>query len=57
MERTEHCLLVAEGAQKFAEECGIQTVDPSTLVTAACREEWENLRKYKVAVGTLFNNK
>jgi len=48
---------VAEGAQKFAEECGIQTVDPSTLVTAACREEWENLRKYKVAVGTLFNNK
>ena len=57
MDQTDHCLLVGEGALKFAAECGVESVDPATLVTAACREEWETYKKYKLAVDSLFNNK
>lgn len=57
MEKTDHCLLVGEGAQQFAQECGVETVDPSALVTAACKAEWEQYQRYKVAVDSLFNNK
>lgn len=56
MERTDHCLLVGEGANQFAEECGVEQVEPHTLVTAACHEEWEKYKKYKTAVDTFFNN-
>ena len=57
MDKTDHCLLVGEGANQFAEECDIKFVDPTTLVTAACLEEWETFKKYQTAVDSLFNNK
>lgn len=57
MERTDHCLLVGEGAQRFAQECGIPVENPAGFITEAARNEWEKYRKYKHAVGSLFNNK
>lgn len=56
MDKTQHCLLVGEGANKFAEECNIATVEPSSLVTDACLEEWRIFQEYKTAVDSLFNN-
>ena len=57
MDKTDHCLLVGAGAQQFAQECGIETVDQATLITPACQAEWEYFQKYKNAVDSLFNNK
>ena len=56
MEKTDHCLLVGEGANMFAKECNMPNVDPSTLITEACLEEWHTFEKYKSAVDSLFNN-
>ncbi|KAI9561701.1 hypothetical protein GHT06_012661 [Daphnia sinensis] len=56
MEQTDHCLLVGEGANMFANECNVPSVDPSSLVTEACLEEWQTFEKYKSAVDSLFNN-
>lgn len=56
MEKTDHCLLVGEGANIFAKECNVPNVDPSTLITEACLEEWHTFEKYKSAVDSLFNN-
>lgn len=55
MEQTDHCLLVGEGANMFANECNIPNVDPSSLITEACLEEWKTFEKYKTAVDSLFN--
>lgn len=56
MEKTDHCLLVGEGANKFASECNVPSVDPSTLLTEASKKEWETYEKYKCTVDSLFNN-
>ena len=32
MERTDHCLLIASGAEKFAQEIGIKLIDPKSLI-------------------------
>ncbi|XP_057377341.1 isoaspartyl peptidase/L-asparaginase-like [Daphnia carinata] len=56
MEQTDHCLLVGEGANMFANECNVPSVDPSSLVTEACLDEWQTFEKYKSAVDSLFNN-
>ena len=56
MEKTDHCLLVGEGANMFAKECNVASVDPSTLVTEDCLKEWNTFQKYKSAVDSLFNN-
>ncbi len=55
MEKTEHCLLVGEGANQFANECNVPSVDQSSLVTEAALEEWKTFEKYKTAVDSLFN--
>lgn len=55
MEHTDHCLLVGEGANKFAEECDIPSVDPLSLITEDALEEWKTFEKYRSAVNTLFN--
>jgi len=56
MERTDHVLLVGDGANRFAEEMGVATVDAASLVTAAAAAEWDTYKKYQTAVDTLFNN-
>lgn len=56
MEQTDHCLLVGEGANKFANECNMPIVEQSSLVTETCLEEWKTFEKYKMAVDSLFNN-
>lgn len=56
MDKTDHCLLVGEGANKFAQECNVPTVEPSSLITEACFEDWKKYEKYKFAVDSLFNN-
>ena len=56
MEKTEHCLLVGDGANIFAEELNIPLVETSSLVTDACLEEWKTFQQYKNAVDSLFNN-
>lgn len=56
MEKTDHCLLVGQGANKFADECGIPQVDPDSLITESVLEEWKVYEKYKHAVDSLFNN-
>lgn len=56
MEKTEHCLLVGDGANRFAEELNIPLVETSSLVTDACLEEWKTFQQYKTAVDSLFNN-
>lgn len=55
MERTEHVLLVGEGASRFADEIGVERVDDRTLVTQEALEEFASFKQYHTAVDTLFN--
>jgi len=45
MERSRHVLLVADGAEAFAREHGLEEVDPASLVTAERREQLERARR------------
>lgn len=45
MERTDHILLVSEGAEKFAQSQGIKLIDPEELITPYQRERWEKVKK------------
>lgn len=56
MEKTEHCLLTAVGANEFAAEQGFQRLSPEELVTPEARAEWEQFGKYSSAVNSLFNS-
>lgn len=55
MEKTDHCLIVSKGAEKFAEEIGMETVNGEELITKEMREEWKRFGKYDAAVSGLFN--
>lgn len=57
MEKTDHVMLVGQGANLFAKEMGIQEVPTSELVTPEAVRYWEEYSKYKVAVKDLFNNR
>ena len=56
MEKTEHCLLVGEGATAFARECGVEILAADDLVTEAAKAEWQAMAAYPKAVNTLFND-
>ena len=56
MDKTEHCLLTAAGANDFAAEQGFQRLPPEELVTPEARAEWEHYVKYSSAVNSLFNS-
>jgi beta-aspartyl-peptidase (threonine type) len=45
MEKTEHVLLSAAGAQHFAEQQGAELCDPQTMVHEDQRREWEASKK------------
>jgi beta-aspartyl-peptidase (threonine type) len=40
MEKTEHILLVADGAIRFAKEQGVTLVDPASMITDRARKKW-----------------
>lgn len=54
MEKTDHMLLVGDGANLFAKQVGIPEVDPSELVSKESLLEWERYSAYQVAVDDLF---
>ncbi|XP_050404142.1 isoaspartyl peptidase/L-asparaginase isoform X2 [Patella vulgata] len=59
MEKTDHVLLVGEGANKFAGEMGVPHVSIDSLISDYAREEWERFSKseYKSAVNTMFKKR
>lgn len=58
MEQTDHCLLVADGARRFADEIGIPRADPDELVTEAGKAEFElfSAPGYSATVSDLFSS-
>jgi len=54
MEETDHCLLVGQGANKFAARCGIPTVPTEVLVTPEAMEQHRSISEYKPGVDDLF---
>ena len=56
MEKTEHCLLVGDGATAFARDCGVDILAADDLVTEAAKAEWQAMATYPTAVNTLFND-
>lgn len=55
--QTDHVLLVGNGANKFAEQMGVESVETKQLVTEEAIREWEQYVKYKVTVNTLFKQR
>ncbi|RWS28339.1 L-asparaginase-like protein, partial [Leptotrombidium deliense] len=44
MEKSNHCLLISEGAHKFGAENGVELIDPKSLIT---EKSLQSLNKYK----------
>jgi beta-aspartyl-peptidase (threonine type) len=44
LEKSRHMMLIAEGAEKFAESQGVPLCHPSALISPAEREAWERCR-------------
>ncbi len=55
MEKTEHVLLVGEGANVFAREMGVPEVDPSELVSEEQKKIWEDFNMYGSVVEAQMN--
>jgi len=55
--QTDHVLLVGKGANRFAEEMGIERVPTDELVTDEARREWEQYVKFNITVNTLFKQR
>ncbi|XP_041467625.1 isoaspartyl peptidase/L-asparaginase-like isoform X2 [Lytechinus variegatus] len=53
----DHTLLVGHGANKFANEMGIEKVPTSDLVTEDARKTWEEYRKFKKTVDVFFSSR
>ena len=45
MKRTQHCMLVGEGALRFARSIGMQTVDQEFLLTERELKRWQDIKK------------
>jgi len=55
MERTPHCLLVGEGATRFAEQQGVPLLRSVDLVTAEAQQQWREMAAFPTSVKQLFN--
>lgn len=55
MEKTEHVMLIGQGADDFAREMGVPEIDPRELVTMEAMKKWEDYTKYNKVVSTVFN--
>lgn len=51
MEKTRHSILVGEGAERFAQEMGMEPTDMENLITAAARRRWEEDRALREPTG------
>lgn len=54
--QSEHCFLVGAGAEQFAKERELATIQPAMLVTDGARKEWEQYNEYGIVVNDLFNS-
>ncbi|XP_033096641.1 isoaspartyl peptidase/L-asparaginase-like isoform X2 [Anneissia japonica] len=54
MEKTDHTLLAGKGANRFAEEQGVQQVSKEQLICKTAIEKLEKYKKYSLAVSDLF---
>lgn len=54
MEKTDHVLLCAKGAEDFSLEKGAEPATQEQLVTPHMREEYENFKQYGSCVSSLF---
>jgi beta-aspartyl-peptidase (threonine type) len=57
MEKTEHVMLVGKGANDFATENGVKLVVREELVTIEAIKQWEQYKKYKNTVSSLFSER
>uniref|UniRef100_A0A8D0GLF1 Isoaspartyl peptidase/L-asparaginase n=1 Tax=Sphenodon punctatus TaxID=8508 RepID=A0A8D0GLF1_SPHPU len=55
LEKTPHMMITGRGANQFAEKLNIPQVAVEELVTDRAKAEWEQYRKYKQTVRSLFN--
>ena len=55
MEKTNHVMLIGEGANLFAAEMGVPKVDSSELVTPESKKKCEEFDGYKNVVSEVFN--
>lgn len=56
MEKTEHVMLISEGAETFAKEVGVEIVDPSWFFTEYRWESWKKIKdqdKTELNLGTV----
>ena len=56
MERTEHVMLIGQGANEFAREVGVAEVEPEQLLSAEAKRKWEDYKKYNKVVSAIFND-
>lgn len=56
MERTEHVMLIGQGANNFAREVGVAEVEPEQLLSAEAKRKWEDYVKYNKVVSEIFND-
>lgn len=57
MDRTDHVMLISDGANALAAEMGVPTVDPDELVSPVAKKRWEEWSKYMGVVNHSFNVK
>ena len=55
MEKTDHVMLIGEGAKEFARERGIPDVSTEELMSPEMKQKWKNFTKYENVVGKTFN--
>ena len=56
MERTDHVMLIGQGANDFAKEMGVAEVEPEQLVTEEAKREWEEFARFNKVVSEVFNS-
>ena len=56
MEKTDHVMLIGQGANDFAKEMGVAQVEPEHLVTTEAKKEWKEYAKFNRVVSEVFNN-
>ena len=56
MERTEHVMLIGQGANDFAREVGVAEVEPEQLLSVEAKRKWEDYVKYNKVVSEIFND-
>ena len=55
MDKTDHVMLIGEGANQFATEMGVPQVSSSELITPRAKKQWEEFDKYKKVVADVLN--